>query len=88
MSRVYKAHKNPQAIKAADENLEVVGSVMASDAFFPFATASGRQQPTGWHYCCNPAWWLLCVTPRSLRPLNEKLAMAMGPSTGNASFRH
>ena len=34
MSRVYSARI--AAIKAADENLEVAGSVMASDAFFPF----------------------------------------------------
>jgi len=34
MSRVYSA--KIAAIKAADENLEVRGSVMASDAFFPF----------------------------------------------------
>jgi len=34
MSRVYSARI--AAIKAADENLEVQGSVMASDAFFPF----------------------------------------------------
>lgn len=34
MSRVYSA--KIAAIKAADENLEVAGSVMASDAFFPF----------------------------------------------------
>ncbi|RUO38897.1 bifunctional phosphoribosylaminoimidazolecarboxamide formyltransferase/inosine monophosphate cyclohydrolase [Aliidiomarina taiwanensis] len=34
MSRVYSA--KIAAIKAADENLEVKGSVMASDAFFPF----------------------------------------------------
>src|SRR3546814_3322389 len=34
MSRVYSA-KNA-GIKAADEKLEVRGSVMASDAFFPF----------------------------------------------------
>ena len=34
MSRVYSARI--AAIKAADENLEVRGSVMASDAFFPF----------------------------------------------------
>jgi len=34
MSRVYSA--KIAGIKAADENLEVVGSVMASDAFFPF----------------------------------------------------
>ena len=34
MSRVYSARI--AGIKAADENLEVRGSVMASDAFFPF----------------------------------------------------
>ncbi|TVQ47207.1 MAG: bifunctional phosphoribosylaminoimidazolecarboxamide formyltransferase/IMP cyclohydrolase PurH [Gammaproteobacteria bacterium] len=34
MSRVYSARI--AAIKAADENLPVTGSVMASDAFFPF----------------------------------------------------
>ena len=34
MSRVYSA--KIASIKAADENLEVKGSVMASDAFFPF----------------------------------------------------
>ena len=34
MSRVYSARI--AAIKAADANLEVAGSVMASDAFFPF----------------------------------------------------
>jgi len=34
MSRVYSA--KVAGIKAADENLEVNGSVMASDAFFPF----------------------------------------------------
>ncbi|MBN4074956.1 MAG: bifunctional phosphoribosylaminoimidazolecarboxamide formyltransferase/inosine monophosphate cyclohydrolase [SAR86 cluster bacterium] len=35
MSRVYSA--KVASIKAADENLEVTGSVMASDAFFPFS---------------------------------------------------
>jgi phosphoribosylaminoimidazolecarboxamide formyltransferase/IMP cyclohydrolase len=34
MSRVYSA--KVAALKAADEGLEVAGSVMASDAFFPF----------------------------------------------------
>jgi phosphoribosylaminoimidazolecarboxamide formyltransferase/IMP cyclohydrolase len=34
MSRVYSARV--AALKAADENLQVAGSVMASDAFFPF----------------------------------------------------
>ena len=34
MSRVYSA--KIAGIKAQDENLQVAGSVMASDAFFPF----------------------------------------------------
>jgi phosphoribosylaminoimidazolecarboxamide formyltransferase/IMP cyclohydrolase len=34
MSRVYSARV--AALKAADEGLQVAGSVMASDAFFPF----------------------------------------------------
>ena len=34
MSRVYSA--KIAGIKAKDENLEVAGSVVASDAFFPF----------------------------------------------------
>jgi phosphoribosylaminoimidazolecarboxamide formyltransferase/IMP cyclohydrolase len=34
MSRIYSARI--AGIKAADEGLEVPGSVMASDAFFPF----------------------------------------------------
>ncbi len=34
MSRIYSA--KIAGIKASDENLEVKGSVMASDAFFPF----------------------------------------------------
>jgi phosphoribosylaminoimidazolecarboxamide formyltransferase/IMP cyclohydrolase len=34
MSRIYSA--KIAGIKAADENLKVKGSVMASDAFFPF----------------------------------------------------
>jgi len=34
MSRVYSA--KIAAIKAGDESLQVAGSVMASDAFFPF----------------------------------------------------
>jgi phosphoribosylaminoimidazolecarboxamide formyltransferase/IMP cyclohydrolase len=35
MSRVYSA--KIAGIKAADEGLQVAGSVMASDAFFPFS---------------------------------------------------
>lgn len=45
MSRVYSA--KIAGIKAADENLEVVGSVMASDAFFPFRDGIDSAAETG-----------------------------------------
>ena len=45
MSRVYSARI--AGIKAADENLEVHGSVMASDAFFPFRDGIDAAAATG-----------------------------------------
>jgi phosphoribosylaminoimidazolecarboxamide formyltransferase/IMP cyclohydrolase len=45
MSRIYSA--KIAAIKAADENLEVEGSVMASDAFFPFRDGIDAAAKTG-----------------------------------------
>ncbi len=45
MSRVYSARI--AAIKAQDENLEVAGSVMASDAFFPFRDAIDTAHENG-----------------------------------------
>jgi len=45
MSRVYSARI--AAIKAADEGLEVKGSVMASDAFFPFRDGIDSAAETG-----------------------------------------
>ncbi len=45
MSRVYSTRI--AAIKAADENLEVKGSVMASDAFFPFRDGIDTAAETG-----------------------------------------
>ena len=45
MSRVYSARI--AAIKAQDENLEVKGSVMASDAFFPFRDAIDAAHENG-----------------------------------------
>ena len=45
MSRVYSARI--AAIKAQDENLEVAGSVMASDAFFPFRDAIDAAHENG-----------------------------------------
>ena len=65
MSRVYSTRI--AAIKAADEGLSVTDSVMASDAFFPFAdgllaaanAVSRRHRQCGRnrHFCNNPAWW-------------------------------
>ncbi|GMR17615.1 MAG: bifunctional phosphoribosylaminoimidazolecarboxamide formyltransferase/IMP cyclohydrolase [Gammaproteobacteria bacterium] len=45
MSRVYSA--KIAGIKAADENLEVRGSVMASDAFFPFRDGLDQANEAG-----------------------------------------
>ncbi len=45
MSRVYSTRI--AAIKAADENLDVAGSVMASDAFFPFRDGIDSAAPHG-----------------------------------------
>ena len=45
MSRIYSA--KIAGIKAADENLEVEGSVMASDAFFPFRDGIDAAAKTG-----------------------------------------
>jgi phosphoribosylaminoimidazolecarboxamide formyltransferase/IMP cyclohydrolase len=45
MSRVYSARV--AALKAQDENLEVAGSVMASDAFFPFRDAIDAAHENG-----------------------------------------
>ena len=45
MSRVYST--KIAAIKAGDENLEVAGSVMASDAFFPFRDGIDAAAETG-----------------------------------------
>ena len=45
MSRIYSARI--AAIKANDENLEIKGSVMASDAFFPFRDGIDAAQEVG-----------------------------------------
>ena len=45
MSRVYSARV--AALKAHDENLQVAGSVMASDAFFPFRDAIDAAHDNG-----------------------------------------
>ncbi len=45
MSRVYSA--KIAGIKAQDENLEVAGSVMASDAFFPFRDGIDQAHEAG-----------------------------------------
>jgi phosphoribosylaminoimidazolecarboxamide formyltransferase/IMP cyclohydrolase len=45
MSRVYSS--KVAALKAADEGLEIAGSVMASDAFFPFRDTIDQAAETG-----------------------------------------
>ncbi len=45
MSRVYST--KIAAIKATDENLKIEGSVMASDAFFPFRDGIDEAAKTG-----------------------------------------
>jgi phosphoribosylaminoimidazolecarboxamide formyltransferase/IMP cyclohydrolase len=45
MSRVYSTRI--AAIKASDENLDITGSVLASDAFFPFRDGIDAAAQTG-----------------------------------------
>ena len=52
MSRVYSA--KIASIKASDENLEVKGSVMASDAFFPFRDGIDAAAQVGINAIINP----------------------------------
>ena len=52
MSRVYSA--KIAGIKAADENLQVKGSVMASDAFFPFRDGIDAAAEAGIHAVIQP----------------------------------
>ena len=82
MSRIYSA--KIAGIKAHDENLTVAGSVMASDAFFPFRDAIDTAHQTG----------ISCIIqPGGSRNDNEIIdaanehGMAM-LFTGQRHFRH
>lgn len=82
MSRVYST--KIAAIKAADENLEVEGSVMASDAFFPFRDGIDAAAETGIAAIIQPGGSMR--DDEVIRAANEHgLAMVF---TGMRHFRH
>src|SRR5680860_1743566 len=65
MSRVYSARI--AGIKAADENLEVKGSVMASDAFFPFRDGIDAAAEAGITAVIQPGGSMRAVSYTHLR---------------------
>jgi phosphoribosylaminoimidazolecarboxamide formyltransferase/IMP cyclohydrolase len=82
MSRVYST--KIAAIKAADENLEVKGSVMASDAFFPFRDGIDAAAETGIAAIIQPGGSMR--DDEVIQAANEHgLAMVF---TGMRHFRH
>ncbi len=82
MSRVYST--KIAAIKAADEGLEVQGSVMASDAFFPFRDGIDAAAETGISAIIQPGGSMR--DEEVIRAANEHgLAMVF---TGMRHFRH
>ena len=82
MSRVYST--KIAAIKAADENLEVKGSVMASDAFFPFRDGIDAAAETGISAIIQPGGSMR--DDEVIQAANEHgLAMVF---TGMRHFRH
>ncbi|MBT8106806.1 MAG: bifunctional phosphoribosylaminoimidazolecarboxamide formyltransferase/IMP cyclohydrolase [Gammaproteobacteria bacterium] len=82
MSRVYST--KIAAIKAADEGLEVNGSVMASDAFFPFRDGIDAAAETGIAAIIQPGGSMR--DEEVIRAANEHgLAMVF---TGMRHFRH
>ena len=82
MSRVYSTRI--AAIKAADENLEVNGSVMASDAFFPFRDGIDAAAETGIAAIIQPGGSMR--DEEVIEAANEHgLAMVF---TGMRHFRH
>ena len=82
MSRVYST--KIAAIKAADENLEVSGSVMASDAFFPFRDGIDAAAETGISAIIQPGGSMR--DEEVIEAANEHgLAMVF---TGMRHFRH
>jgi phosphoribosylaminoimidazolecarboxamide formyltransferase/IMP cyclohydrolase len=82
MSRVYSTRI--AAIKAADEELEVAGSVMASDAFFPFRDGIDAAAETGIAAIIQPGGSMR--DDEVIQAANEHgLAMVF---TGMRHFRH
>ena len=82
MSRVYST--KIAAIKAADEGLEIKGSVMASDAFFPFRDGIDAAAETGISAIIQPGGSMR--DDEVIRAANEHgLAMVF---TGMRHFRH
>ncbi len=82
MSRVYSTRI--AAIKASDENLEITGSVMASDAFFPFRDGIDAAAETGISAIIQPGGSMR--DDEVIAAANEHgLAMVF---TGMRHFRH
>lgn len=82
MSRVYSA--KVAGIKAADENLEVVGSVMASDAFFPFRDGIDAAAAAGISCIIQPGG---SIRDEEIIAAADEHGMAM-VFTGMRHFRH
>lgn len=82
MSRVYSAKL--AGIKAQDENLEVIGSVMASDAFFPFRDSVDAAAKAGITAIIQPGGSMR--DEETIAAANEhNIAMVF---TGMRHFRH
>jgi phosphoribosylaminoimidazolecarboxamide formyltransferase / IMP cyclohydrolase len=82
MSRVYSARI--AAIKAADEGLEVSGSVMASDAFFPFRDGIDQAAEAGITAVIQPGG---SMRDEEVIAAADEHGMAM-VFTGMRHFRH
>ena len=82
MSRVYSAKIG--AIKAADENLQIEGAVLASDAFFPFRDGVDQAAQSGVTAVIQPGGSMR--DDEAIAAANEHgMAMAF---TGMRHFRH
>jgi phosphoribosylaminoimidazolecarboxamide formyltransferase/IMP cyclohydrolase len=82
MSRVYSA--KVANIKAADEGLQIVGSVMASDAFFPFSDGIEAAAEAGISAVIQPGG---SMRDDQVIAAADKAGMAM-VFTGMRHFRH
>ena len=82
MSRVYSA--KIAGIKAADENLEVTGSVMASDAFFPFRDSIEAANEYGVKYIVEPGG---SIRDSEVIEACDEFGIAMA-FTGRRHFKH